>query len=184
MAGRPPATSYEACIASLAVRLVAPEREGAYLRAVRRAIFLQARNVARADVLEACAMEVGVDARKFRGPLDSGAARRFFEQQRAEMRQLPVRGFPTLTLQQGDQPLVLYGAQTYSALREALFRLSPGPPQPVRPPSPEQALQAYGEGTEAEFAELLEVDETAVAALLRQARAEPEPAPAGTIWRA
>lgn len=55
-------SSYPPSVAVHAVRALAPDREEDYLRRMRQALFLEARNIARPEVLVACAADIGLDA--------------------------------------------------------------------------------------------------------------------------
>ncbi|HYQ47214.1 MAG TPA: DsbA family protein [Polyangiaceae bacterium] len=179
----PPSTSYSACIASLAARLLAPEKEEAFVRRVRRAIFLEAKNVARPEHLELCAAETGLDVNLFRVLLASGTPKRLFEQELAEMRRLPVRGFPTLIMKPADGAgIVLFGTQSYQTLVSAFQRLVTTPFD-AKSPTASEGLSAYGDGTDAEFGELLEVDNTALDGALARANGRPERLLGGVLWR-
>lgn len=152
----PPGSSYPASEAAHVARLLDPVLEAAFLRRVREAVFLQARNIARRDVLIACAAAAGLDAEAFTILLDAGAGRHGFAADLAESRRLGVHGFPTLVVDgrpRGIEPLMTVLG-------------------PVEPPSPEEALRAYERGTLAEFSALLELDPTRTADALVAAGAD------------
>src|SRR5690606_6323765 len=71
-------SSYPPSVAVHAVRAADPAREEEYLRRIRRALFLEARNIARPEVLIACAVDVGVDAVAFERTLRDGEAEAAF----------------------------------------------------------------------------------------------------------
>jgi predicted DsbA family dithiol-disulfide isomerase len=70
----PLASSYPPSVAVHAVRALAPEREEAYLRRIRQALFLEARNIARREVLIDCAADIGLDPDRFAAALDDPAS--------------------------------------------------------------------------------------------------------------
>jgi predicted DsbA family dithiol-disulfide isomerase len=178
----PLSSSFPASIAAHTVRLLAPGLEEAYLRRIRDALFLEARNIARTEVLIACAVEVGVDEARFAAAFERGDGLAPFEADLAELRELPVRGFPTLIVSgaEGVQPWIMRGTQPYFRLERAL-RAVLGELPPERSTAIDDVLAAYGSGTTPEFAAVLglELDETAAA--LRRAGLR-EQAVAGSAW--
>ena len=144
-------SSYPPSIAVHAVRMLAPEREEAYLRRIRDALFLEARNIARADVLTELASEVGIDAEEFSRLYGSGVAEAAFRRDLDEKHLLGVRGFPTLIVR---GRVKLRGTQPYERLERGLLKATGWEPS-GRTPTPAEALAAYGSGTTREFAELL-----------------------------
>lgn len=178
----PLSSSFPASIAAHTVRLLAPELEEAYLRRIREALFLEARNIARVDVLTACAAEVGVAEARFAAAFERGSGLVPFEADLAALRDLPVRGFPTLIVAgaEGAQPRVMRGTQPYFRLERALHAVL-GELPPERSTALDDVLAAYGSGTTPEFAEVLglELDETAAA--LRSAGLR-EQVVAGSAW--
>lgn len=178
----PLASSYPPSVAAHAVRLLAPDREAAFLRRLRHALFLEARNIARPEVLAACAADVGVDTALFSALLDSGAAAARFQADLTEMQQLQVRGFPSLIIEPpAGQGLVLRGSQSYTRLEQALLDAT-GLPQQRTVPDAATALQAYGSGTTLEFAALLERDLTDTQTALRDAGAVARPLADDFLW--
>jgi RNA polymerase sigma factor (sigma-70 family) len=97
-----PASSYPASIAAAAVRLVAPEQEGRYLRRLRELVFLERQNIARPEVLYRALGATDINVDGWRAMLDSGAAERAFAVDRLLARGLGVRVFPTLLLDGGE----------------------------------------------------------------------------------
>jgi predicted DsbA family dithiol-disulfide isomerase len=87
----PLTSSYPPSIAGHAVRLLAPEREGSFLRRVKEAVFLAARNISRLDVLLECAVAEGLDPRQFAMLYTSGVAERSFRRDLEEVQLLGVR---------------------------------------------------------------------------------------------
>jgi protein-disulfide isomerase-like protein with CxxC motif len=178
----PLSSSFPASIAAYTVRLLAPELEEAYLRRIRDALFLEARNVARPEVLTACAADVGVDEARFKASFERGEGVAAFEAGLAELRGLPVRGFPTLIVSgaEGVQPWIMRGTQPYFRLERALGAVL-GELPPHRSTALDDVLAAYGSGTTLEFAEVLELGLDETAAALRRAGMR-ERAVAGSAW--
>lgn len=178
----PLSSSYPPSIAAHTVRLLAPELEEAYLRRIRDALFLEARNIARTDVLVACAAEVGVDESRFTAAYERGDGLAPFEADLALLRELPVRGFPTLIVSgdEGAQPWIMRGTQPYFRLERAL-RAVLGELPPERSTAIDDVLAAYGSGTTPEFAAVLDLDLDETAAVLRRAGMR-ERAVANSAW--
>jgi putative protein-disulfide isomerase len=157
----PPASSYPPSKAAHIVRMLEPGAEEAFLRRIREAIFLEARNIARAEVLVACAADVGVDTRAFSVLLDADAGARGLDADLRYRHALGVRRFPTVLVLAGSgaQPHVLpVVSRPWREVESALLAALgiPGA-RPAQAPSIGDALRAYRSGTALEFAELLGV---------------------------
>jgi predicted DsbA family dithiol-disulfide isomerase len=164
--------------------LLAPDREAAFLRRVREALFLRAQNIARSEVLAECAAAEGVDAAQFALLLHSGIAERAFERDLEDVRSLGVRGFPTLIVSAADgQRLTVHGAQSYARLEQLLLRVTGFAPAD-RVVSPREALAAYGTGTTREFAELLGLDQATTRKLLQESGARRTSIAGDVLWSA
>lgn len=175
-------SSYPACIACHAARLLAPEREEAYLRRIRDAVFLEARNIARPEILAECAADVGLDPVQFMTLFSGGAAEAAFRRDQQEMRRLPVRGFPTLIFQgKSSQALALSGTQPFAQLEQVLLQVT-GLEQVRRTPTVAEALAAYGSGSTLEYALLLDVSPAAATKLLEEAGAIRQPVASDALW--
>ncbi len=152
-------SSYPPSKAVHVVRLMAPEQEENYLRRIRQALFLEARNIARADVLTACAADIGLDAGQFTALYTANVGAAGFQRDLEETRQLPVRGFPTLIFihPDGDNASMLRGTQPFVNLERAFLEAT-STQKSEKQPTPEAALISYGTGTTREFAELLNLN--------------------------
>jgi protein-disulfide isomerase-like protein with CxxC motif len=156
----PPSSSYPASKAAHIVRMLHPAAEERFLRRVREAVFVEARNVARRDVLVDCAAEAGVDAQAFSVLFDVDAGARDFAIDLRERRDLGVTRFPTLLVSTaGDRPRPLVvGARSWAEVESSLLSALALPgAKPTRPPTIRAALEAYASGTTLEFATLLEL---------------------------
>jgi putative protein-disulfide isomerase len=169
----PPASSYPPSKAAHIARMLDPAVEEPFLRRIREAVFLEARNIARRDVLLACADDVGLDTRAFAVLLDTDAGASGLAADLEEARALGVRAFPTLFLAGPTGTVrVLTGTRPYRALESALFDvLGIETPHDNGPPSAIAALHAYGSGTLLEFATLMELGPETTAAELAAAGA-------------
>jgi predicted DsbA family dithiol-disulfide isomerase len=181
----PLASSYPASVAVHAVRALAPEREEEYLRRIRQALFLEARNIARTDVLIACAADIGLDATAFEAALRDPESEAAFAADLAAKVQSGIRGFPTLVVTGpvSEEPRVLRGSQPFVRLERALEAVL-GELPPAREVSARSVLQEYGSGTTREFSEVLALDESATVVALRQAGARPRELAGSHLWSA
>lgn len=180
----PLSSSYPPSIAVHLVRLMDPAREEAFLRRIRQAVFLEARNIARADILAACAADVGLDAQAFATRFEAGEGKAGFQQDLQEVRRLPVAGFPTvIMMDKAGQGLVLRGGQPFRRLEDALLQVT-GLPRVEGKPSAAEALAAYGTGTTREFAELLELEPAQAADALRAAGGSAQAIAGDLLWSA
>lgn len=176
-------SSYPPSVAVHAVRAIAPEREEDYLRRIRQALFLEARNIARPEVLMACAADIGLDAKAFEAALHDPASRDAFAADLEAKARSGIRGFPTLVVSgpADERPWVLRGSQPFFRLERVLEGVL-GELPPAREMSVEAVLEAYGSGTTREFSEVLGLDEAATEAALRKAGAEARPLAGSHLW--
>jgi len=130
----PPDSSYPACLAVKAAERQGADAGDAYLRSLREAAMLEARNVARGDVLLSLAEVlagspppgVAFDVDRFREDLLGPEVPEAFQDDLRDVRYRNIDRFPTLVLRAGDRPgIALVGYRPYEVLREALGRLIP-----------------------------------------------------------
>ena len=180
----PLSSSYPPSVAVHTVRLMAPVQEENYLRRIRQALFLEARNIARTDVLVACAEDIGLDTAQFAALYGANVGQAGFERDMRDMRQLPVRGFPTVIFADQDgNARVVRGTQTFEALERALLSVVTIA-KSERQPTVDEALAAYGSGTTREFAELLNLSLEDTEAALTVAGARREDRAGSALWHA
>lgn len=179
----PLASSTPASVAALAVRSFAPEREEDYLRRVRQALFLEARNIARPDVLSACAVDIGLDRARFELAFGSTESTAAFEADLASKAHAGIRGFPTLVVEGPavEQPRLLRGSQPFHRLEAALEAVLGGLP-PARPVAVQAVLDEYGSGTTREFSEVLQLSAEETEAALREAGARSAELAGSHLW--
>lgn len=182
-----PDSTYPACVHVHAVRLVAPEKENLYLRALREAVYLDGLNISRRDVGAQVARRIGVDADGFLEALRSGRADDAFQRQLGTIQGQNLHAYPTLLVRHGDRQIRVEGFQTLPAvlgLAQSLQRqrLAPRPD-----PSLEQVIPEGERVTTREVAEVLGVSlERAVEVLdaaRRRRRVERLRYPGGDAWR-
>ncbi len=181
----PLASSYPPSIALHAVRLFAPEKEGSFLRRMREALFLEARNIAKLDTLISIAEELGLDTGIFTALWKSPTVEAQFHLDLQRTRRLPVRGFPTLLFIDTDEQMtVLHGTRPYHQLEQMVinhFNVAPSDQEF----SLDAVLTHYQSGTLPELAEALDIDQEALKAQL-SAHPQLELMPVGDRfwWRA
>jgi putative protein-disulfide isomerase len=142
------------------VRLVAPEHEGRYLRRLRELVFLERRNIAHPDVLRQALSAIEIDGDGWQAMIDSGAAEHVFAADRAAVRRLGVRVFPTVLVEPvaAHPRAVSAGSVAPEALERAVLEAIATPLPPSRAPrSAAAVLDAYQTGTSAELAAALEL---------------------------
>lgn len=181
----PPASSFPASVAAVAVRLVAPEQEGRYLRRLRELVFLERRNIARQDVLREALAAIEIDRDGWQAMIESGAAENVFAADRTLARHLGVRVFPTILVEAaGTHPrAVAQGSLPPDVLERAVLDAVAVPLAPARAPrSVEAVLDAYETGTSAELAAALDLDVRDAERELVRAGARRRPVAAGLVW--
>lgn len=181
----PLSSSYPASVAVHAVRAIAPAREEDYLRRIRQALFLEARNIARPEVLRDCATDIGLDAAAFDAAFNDPASSVAFAEDREAMHRDGIRGFPTLVVTGpgAEQPWVMRGSQPFFRLQRALEVALGGLPAP-RSTEVREVLEAYGSGTTRELSEVLELDRESTEARLREGGAVSQPLAGSQLWTA
>ena len=141
----PPASSFPACIAFKCVEAQSPSYAPVYLRALREAVMIRARNIARTEVLIQIACDLiqrlpHFDPFAFRQDLTGQRGRDLF---RADWQHALYRGIkrvPTLvfTTERGVSTL-LQGYQSYDALQKSIHSLLPD----IEPQTPTLNPEAY-----------------------------------------
>jgi len=183
-----PQSTYPACVHVAAVRLLAPELEGAYLRRLREAVYLDARNVSRVEVAAGVAEATGLDRREFTDSLATGEPEREFRQALASLEAEDLHAYPTLVVRARSRAARIEGFQSLPALLSIVEGVS-GRMHPAR--APPEPLEVLGSGERVATREVAEATGTSVeeayealAALARQGAVERERHPTGDAWRA
>jgi putative protein-disulfide isomerase len=110
-------STYPACMAVKAAAEQGPEAAARYLRALREGLMCFRRKLDVTEALIEQAREAGLDAKRFRVDLGSHAIVEAFGADLDEARALDPDRFTLPTFEIGSQ--VLFGAQSYEALRAA-----------------------------------------------------------------
>jgi len=165
-----------------------PAAEARLLRRVREAVFLQARNVARRDVLVSCAADAGIDTHAFSVLLDADAGAHGLASDLRDRQLLGVRQFPTLLIATatGERPRTLtVGSPPWARVESALLSALAIPgARPAPAPTIDAALRAYRSGTTPEFATLLDITPQHAESQLAAAGATRHPLDTGHHWTA
>lgn len=96
----------------------------AFLRVVREMVFLEKKNIAKWEHLEAAAKQVGLDPIQLKADYE-GKARALFEEDLQLARTYGVRGFPTLFFERTGTRELVYGTKPYPFYETALLTLYP-----------------------------------------------------------
>ena len=118
-------SSYPPSIAFKAAQLQNEDKAAAFLREIREMLFLQKKNIAKWEHLEAAARNVGLDVAQLKSDYE-GKGRTLFTQDLELGQRLGVRGFPTMFFVDGlgNQERV-YGSRPYATYVNALTKLHP-----------------------------------------------------------
>lgn len=177
----PLSNSYILCKAAIAIRLIKPEMESAFVRKMRELVFMEAVNIAQESVLIECAQAVGVDKDSFMAILHCDQVNKIFVQEQQQMVMLGARGFPSLIFL-GEQPLVLSGSRPFQQLEAALLRNAGDSIEKCHLTN-EQKLAGFATWTLTEACEVLQMDQgSAQACLVKFGFIETDTA-AGKLWR-
>lgn len=91
-------STYPACRAVLAAKKQRAEAEPEMMRAIQIAYYQQAKNPSLPETLQACALEIGLDAETFGEDLKSPAIENELQQQMQQARSMEVYSYPSLRL--------------------------------------------------------------------------------------
>ncbi|MBT2971264.1 MAG: DsbA family protein [gamma proteobacterium symbiont of Ctena orbiculata] len=98
----PRRSTYPACRAVIAARILDPGAEEKMILAIQQAYYLEARNPSDDSTLGELAREIGLDEQRFNELLNHQATQQKLETEIAETLRLGVRSFPSLVLQLGQ----------------------------------------------------------------------------------
>lgn len=118
-------SSYPPSIAFKAAQMQDNEKAILFLREMREMVFLQKKNIAKWEHLEAAAIKVGLNAEQLKTDYE-GKAKELFQKDLKLGKELGVRGFPTMFFvdEKGNKELV-YGSKPYSFYEVAVLKLAP-----------------------------------------------------------
>ena len=147
-------SSYPPSIAFKAAQMQDNEKAILFLREVREMVFLQKKNIAKWEHLEAAAKKVGLNAEKLKADYE-GKAKELFQEDLKLGKELGVRGFPTMFFvdEKGNKEFV-YGSKPYSFYEVAILKLVPTTNKSEYKKSWEDLFSKYQTLTAKEFSEL------------------------------
>jgi predicted DsbA family dithiol-disulfide isomerase len=129
----PPASSYPACVAVKCAALQSEQLAAQYLLKLRMAVMLQAKNIAKKEVLIAAAGELAsenslFDLNKFTQQLTSQQVINAFRADMQEAKYRGIRRFPSLLLQVRNtkKSLLLTGNRPFEAVASCITQLVSG----------------------------------------------------------
>ncbi len=121
----PLSSSYPPSIAFKAAQMQEPDKAVEYLRVLREMLFLKKKNIAKWEVMEAAATQVGLDTERLRRDFEGEANELFREDLKLAM-EFGVRGFPTMFFVDGDgNRELVYGTKPYPFYETAVLKLNP-----------------------------------------------------------
>ena len=104
---KPRRSTYPACRAVIAVRLLDSTLEAAMVLAIQHAYYMNAQNPSDENTLVACAKSIGIEAAQFTQTLHSRACAQTFEQDRMLSHSLGVSGFPSLVITRANSQFAI-----------------------------------------------------------------------------
>lgn len=147
-------SSYPPSIAFKAAQMQDNEKAILFLREIREMVFLQKKNIAKWEHLEAAAKIVGLNAQQLKTDYE-GKAKELFHEDLKLGKELGVRGFPTMFFvdEKGNKEFV-YGSKPYSFYEVAVLKLAPNARKSEYNKSWEELFAKYQTLTVKEFSEL------------------------------
>lgn len=147
-------SSYPPSIAFKAAQIQDNEKAILFLREIREMVFLQKKNIAKWEHLEAAAKKVGLNIAQLKTDFE-GKAKKLFQEDLKLGRELGVRGFPTMFFidEKGNKEFV-YGSKPYSFYEVAVLKLAPTATKQEYSKSWETLFAKYRTLTAKEFSEL------------------------------
>lgn len=147
-------SSYPPSIAFKAAQMQDNEKAILFLREIREMVFLQKKNIAKWEHLEAAAKIVGLNVEQLKIDFE-GKAKELFQEDLKLGKELGVRGFPTMFFvdDKGKKEFV-YGSKPYSFYELAVLKLAPNALKTEYKKSWEELFEKHQTLTAKEFAEL------------------------------
>lgn len=147
-------SSYPPSIAFKAAQMQDNEKAILFLREIREMVYLQKKNIAKWEHLEAAAKKVGLNVSQLKADFE-GKAKELFQEDLKLGKELGVRGFPTMFFvdEKGNKEFV-YGSKPYSFYEVAVLKLAPSASKREYNKTWENLFSTYQTLTAKEFAEL------------------------------
>jgi predicted DsbA family dithiol-disulfide isomerase len=150
----PLASSYPPSIAFKAAQIQSEEKAILFLREIREMVFLQKKNIAKWEHLEAAAKKVGLNAVQLKTDFD-GKAKTLFEEDLKLAKSYGVRGFPTIFfLDNSGNKEIVYGSKPYAFYETSVLKLYPTATKSEYTKNWETLFSKYHSLTAKEFSEL------------------------------
>jgi putative protein-disulfide isomerase len=182
-----PESTYPACRHLHAVRLLAPNRERTYLRALREAVYLDGRNVSDPEVAADVAGDVGLDEDAFLEALASGEPEREFQERLGTLHEQDLHSYPTFLVTSEDETAQAEGFQALPAVMTLLERVTGRAWSLEEPPAPREVLNPDERIATREVAEAcgisVESAQESLQEMVDADEAERERHPRGHVWR-
>ncbi len=99
---QPRRSTYPACRAVIAAKMLEPDLEDAMILAIQHAYYLNAQNPSNQDTLIQCAESIGLDKRLFAKTLRNAECDKAFTEERMLSRSLGIYSFPSLVITRGS----------------------------------------------------------------------------------
>lgn len=122
----PLSSSYPASFAFKAAELQSEKLAMDFLRKLRESLFVEAKNIAKWEVIEADAKSVGLDVIQLKADYESGKAEALFNEDILLGQEVNVDVFPTIFIvDRNDNHIEVIAPTTYMALKSALKQIQP-----------------------------------------------------------
>lgn len=117
-------SSFPACVAFKAAQLQGAAQAEKFLRLLRESVLLEAKNIAKQDVLLEVAVMADLDVEKFKADYN-GKAKELFDEDLQLARQLGVAGFPTVIFRANGKSISVVGVRDYAMFESVLKEVAP-----------------------------------------------------------
>lgn len=150
----PLSSSYPPSIAFKAAQMQDNEKAVLFLREMREMLFLQKKNIAKWEHIEAAARKVGLNTAQLRTDYD-GNAKKMFGEDLNLAKSSGVRGFPTIFfLDNSGNKEIVYGSRPYAFYETSVLKLHPTSVKSEYSKDWETLFSKYPSLTAKEFSEL------------------------------
>ncbi|MDT4761085.1 DsbA family protein [Sphaerochaeta sp. PS] len=136
-------SSYPQCIAYKAAQFESQTLADIYLRRIREATAVEARQTNRREVLLALAKEVGLDTDRFLTHFNDGSAEAAFQEDLAQTRAYDVQLFPTWLIRYKGKQTLMDNYHSVDDFRSAIEQLSQGEVKETHLEAGEDALMEF-----------------------------------------
>ncbi len=127
-----PASSYPSCIAVKCVAIQSSEAAERYLRMLREAVMMNAKNISKKKMLIDMATILAAedmypfDLAKFKDDLENGNGKDFFRKDLQEKQLRNIERVPTLIMKSGSHNgIIMTGYRPYAVLAESILQVCP-----------------------------------------------------------